>query len=110
MRNSLANANLIELEIGILACAGMTLLFRMLIIISRLYPTSTEFLEVFKKYVSHDVPHRKYLLKYQRTLRIIAAKLGGYSTKPITVTKGINALMNWYIAAAMWQRPTDRRT
>ncbi len=92
------------------ACAGMIMLFRMLIIISRLYPASENFLKLFKRYVAHDVPQRKYLLKKQRTLKIISAKLGGYSTKSITVPKGINALMNWYIAAAMWQRPTDRMT
>ncbi|CAL8090633.1 unnamed protein product [Orchesella dallaii] len=92
------------------ACAGMIMLFRMLIIISRLYPASEEFLCLFKNYLGHDVPNRKYLRKYQRTLKIIASKLGGYSTRAITVPKGINCLMNYYIGAAMWQRPVDRRT
>lgn len=92
------------------ACAGMIMLFRMLILISRLYPASEEFLSLFKVYLGHDMPRKKYLLKYEKTLRIVAAKLGGYSTKAITVPKGINALINYYIMAAMWQRPTDRRT
>ncbi|CAL8091343.1 unnamed protein product [Orchesella dallaii] len=92
------------------ACAGMLILFRMLIIISRLFPASEEFLHVFKQYLTYDTPLRPYLLKYQRRVRIIATKLGGYRTKSITVPKGINALMQWYIAAAMWQRPVDRLT
>lgn len=90
--------------------AGMIMLFRMLIIISRLYPASEEFLHTLKVYLYHDMPAKQYMLRNQRTLRIIAAKLGGYSTKSITVPKGINALMNYYIGAAMWQRPVDRRT
>lgn len=82
----------------------------MLILISRLYPASSDFLDLFKVYLGHNLPRKKYLLRYQKTLRIIAAKLGGYSTKSITVPKGINALMNYYIGAAMWNRPVDRRT
>lgn len=92
------------------ACAGMIMLFRMLIIISRLYPTSEEFLNLFKVYLGHNIPRKKYFLKYQKTLKIISAKLGGYSTKAITVPKGINALINYYIMAAMWKRPEDRKT
>jgi len=78
------------------ACAGMLILFRMLIIISRLYPTSSQFLHVLKQYLTYDTPLRPFLIKYQRCLRVIAANLGGYKTKAITVPKGINALMQWY--------------
>jgi len=92
------------------ACAGMLILFRMLIIISRLFLASEEFCHVFKQYLTYDTPLRPFLLKYQRRVRIIATKLGGYKTKSITVPKGINALMQWYINAALWQRPADRRT
>lgn len=92
------------------ALVGMWMLFRMLIIISRLYPASEEFLRTLKQYLMYDTPLKPYLLKHQKGLRIICTKLGGYKTKPITVPKGVNALMNWYIAAAMWQRPADRRT
>jgi hypothetical protein len=87
------------------ACAGMTILFRMLILISRTCHSSEEFLNSFKTYLRHSIPQRKYLLKDQKTLRIVATKIGGYSTNPKTVPQGINALMNYYIGAAMWQRP-----
>ncbi|CAL8091346.1 unnamed protein product [Orchesella dallaii] len=92
------------------ACAGMAILFRMLIILSQLYPSSEEFLHVLKQYLTFQTPIKRYLLKYQRGFRIISANLGGYKTKAITVPKGINALMQWYINAAMWQRPADRMT
>ncbi len=92
------------------ACVGMWMIFRMLIIISRLYPASQEFLHALKQYLTFDTPLRPYLLKYQKGMRIIATNLGGYKTRAITVPQGVNALMNWYIAAAMWERPADRRT
>lgn len=92
------------------ACAGMIMLFRMLILISRLYPASETFLDLFNVYLCHDFPDKKYWRRYKRTMHIVASKLGGYSTKAITVPKGVNALMNWYIAAAMWKRPQDRLT
>jgi len=92
------------------ACAGMVMLFRMLILMSRLYPASEEFLRAYKTYMQHEVPIRKYLIKYNKTLRIVAAKIGGYSTNPTTVPKGVHVLFNYYICAAMWQRPVDRKT
>jgi len=92
------------------ACSGMVMMFRMLILMSRLYPASEEFLEAFKTYLQHETPIRRYLLKYKKNLRIVAAKIGGYSTSPITVPKGVHVLFNYYIGAAMWQRPLDRRT
>jgi hypothetical protein len=95
------------------ACAGMTMLFRMLMIVSRVYPASEKFLNAYKTYLQHENPQRKYLLKYQKTLHVVATKIGGYSTNPTTVPKGINALMNYYIGAAMWHRPdasSGRRT
>lgn len=92
------------------ATSGMIILIRMLIITSRLYPASEEFLRMLRKYLVFDTPLKKYLIKFQNGLRIMSTNLGGYKTKAITVPKGINALMNWYVNAAMWQRPKDRRT
>jgi len=95
------------------ACAGMTMLFRMLILVSKVYPASNEFLKTYKTYLQHQTPDRRYLIRYQKTLRIVATKIGGYSTNPTTVPHGINALMNYYIGAAMWKRPdasSGRRT
>jgi len=95
------------------ACAGMTLLVRMLILVSRVYPSSGGVSQGFNSYLQHENPYRKYLSRSKRALPIVATKVGGYSTNPSTVPQGINALMNYYIGSAMWKRPdasTGRRT
>lgn len=82
----------------------------MMILMSRMHPASIEFLEAYKTYLQNDIPIRKYLLKYQKTLRIVSAKIGGKNVRPETVPEAIHALLNYYIGAAMWKRPVDRLT
>lgn len=92
------------------ACFGMIMLLRMLIILSRMYPQAEAFIDNLKFYATMKTPLRKELLKVIPTLRIVSAKLTGQTVKPETVPKGVHVLINWYIAAAMWQRPEGRRT
>lgn len=94
------------------AMFGMCMLFRMMIVLSRMYPASDDFLQGLKTYATYDTPYRKYIVKSMPGFRIVAAKLTGYTVKPRSVPTAINVLINWYIAAAMWKRPDDpsRRT
>lgn len=90
------------------AVFGMVMLFRMLIILSRLYPQSEKFIHGIKLYVSYNNSlKRRELLKTIPALKLVSAKLSGYTVKPNSVPKGIHVLINWYIAAAMWKRPDD---
>lgn len=88
------------------------MLFRMLILLSRLSPASDEFVQSIRCYAMYDTPLRKEIIKTLPTLRRVAAKLSGYSVRPESVPTGVNILVNWYICAAMWKRPDDpsRRT
>ncbi|CAL8125483.1 unnamed protein product [Orchesella dallaii] len=94
------------------AAFGMVMIFRMLILLSRLYPQGEEFIRGLKIYASLNTPLRKELVKTIPSLRVVSAKLTGYSIRPKSVPVGINVLINWYICAAMWKRPDDpsRRT
>jgi len=74
------------------ACAGMTLLIRMLIILSRVYPSPGGFSQEFNSYLQHENPHWKYLSRIKRALQIVATEVGGYSTNPST-SQGINDLI-----------------
>ncbi len=84
---------------------GMGILLRQLLLMSALYPASERFLQHYKQYLTYETGIRRYLRKTQRTLQIVPAKIGGYSTNPSTVPKGFNALFNYYIGAAMWENP-----
>lgn len=88
------------------------MLFRMLIILSRLVPASEEFVHGLKCYATYETPLRRYIIKVLPTMKIVCAKLTGYRVRPGSVPVGVNVLINWYIAAAMWKRPDDptRRT
>lgn len=94
------------------AIFGMCMLFRMMIVLSRMYPASDDFLQSLKTYATYDTPVRKFIVKTLPGFKIIAAKLTGYTMQPKSVPTAINVLINWYIAAAMWKRPDDpsRRT
>lgn len=94
------------------AIFGMCMLFRMMIVLSRMYPASEDFLQGLKIYATYDTPVRKYIVKTLPGFKIVCAKLTGYQVQPKSVPTAINVLINWYIAAAMWKRPDDptRRT
>lgn len=94
------------------AAFGMLMLFRMLIILSRLYPQGKRFIHGIKIYATLNTPLRRQLLKTIPSLKVVSAKLTGYTVQPQSVPVGVNVLINWYIAAAMWKRPDDpsRRT
>lgn len=94
------------------AIFGMCMLFRMMIVLSRMYPASEDFLQGLQVYATYDTPLRKFIVKTLPGFRVVCAKLTGYSMQPKSVPTAINVLINWYIAAAMWKRPDDptRRT
>ncbi|CAL8125485.1 unnamed protein product [Orchesella dallaii] len=94
------------------ATFGMIMLFRMLILLSRLYPQGKEFVQSLKTYATFNSSIRRMLVKTIPTLKVVSAKLTGAVVRPESVPVGINVLINWYICAAMWKRPDDpsRRT
>lgn len=85
------------------AIAGMFLIFKMLILMSRLYPASKHFLWTCRDYFTNDrlkgTMSRKYMLKYHRNLRVVGVKLGGHLVTPTAVPHGIQLLFSYYIAA-----------
>jgi len=77
------------------AIFGMCMLFRMMIVLSRLYPASQDFLQALKVYATFDTPVRKHIVKSVRHFKVVAAKLTGYAMRPESVPTAINVLINW---------------
>lgn len=84
---------------------GMVIMFRMLVLMSRMYPASTHFLREVKNHINNELPQRqrKHLTKYHRALKVVDVRLGSKVVMPETVPEAIYSLTNYYISAAMYK-------
>jgi hypothetical protein len=86
----------------------MLMLFKCFKAMSRIEPSSEEFLWNVRKYLAsspgrhEDDGSTRILCKLLRMLKPVALKIGPHFVGPLTVGDAMMVLLNYYIMAALW--------